>query len=93
VVLSHSVTKPRKALRVAGSLPVGAVLLGCAVLSAASGCAPVRPWEREHLAKRCMTRRFGEDGTQGEYQAKVTESVTGGGLAGDAPGGGCGCTQ
>jgi len=40
-----------------------------------------------------MTRRFGEDGTQGEYQAKVTESVTGGGLAGDAPGGGCGCTQ
>lgn len=40
-----------------------------------------------------MTVRFAEEGLPGEYRAKVVESKTGGGLPGDAPGGGCGCTQ
>jgi hypothetical protein len=40
-----------------------------------------------------MQARFGEDGFAGDYRAKVLESKTGGGLPGDAPGGGCGCTQ
>jgi hypothetical protein len=52
------------------------------------GCARVRPYQREHLASRAMTARFGEDGFAGEYRAKVTESKTGGGVPGDAPGGG-----
>jgi hypothetical protein len=59
----------------------------------ATGCANVRPYERERLASPAMSARFGEDGFAGEYRAKVTESKTGGGLPGDAPGGGCGCTQ
>jgi hypothetical protein len=57
------------------------------------GCVRVRAYEREHLASPAMMARFGEDGFAGEYRAKVTESKTGGGLPGDAPGGGCGCTQ
>jgi hypothetical protein len=62
-------------------------------LSGVGGCARVRPWQRENLARPCMETRFGEAGVAGEYRAKVTESKTGGGLPGDAPGGGCGCTQ
>jgi len=64
---------------------------GCAL--AVSGCAVVRPWERAPLASPAMQARFGEDGFAGDYRAKVLESKTGGGLPGDAPGGGCGCTQ
>ena len=59
----------------------------------ALGCVRVKPWQREHLARPCMEARFGEAGVAGEYRAKVTESKTAGGLPGDAPGGGCGCTQ
>ena len=66
---------------------------GLAALLLGTGCAAVRPWEREHLAKRSMTARFGEEGFAGQYWSKVTESVTGGGVPGEAPGGGCGCTQ
>jgi hypothetical protein len=62
-------------------------------VSAVGGCVRVKPYQREHLASRAMTARFGEDGFAGEYRAKVTESKTGGGVPGDAPGGGCGCTQ
>jgi hypothetical protein len=62
-----------------------AILLG--------GCTAVRPWQREYLAKPCMQTRFGEDVLAAEYRAKVIESTTGGGLPGEAPGGGCGCTQ
>ena len=40
-----------------------------------------------------MEARFGERGLAGEYRAKLLESKAGGGLPGDAPGGGCGCTQ
>jgi hypothetical protein len=59
----------------------------------ATGCAAVKPWEREHHAKRCMTARFGEDGMGGQYAAKVIETTSAGGLPGDSPGGGCGCSQ
>lgn len=62
-------------------------------LGAAGACARVKPYEREHLASPAMTVRFAEEGFPGEYRAKVVESKTGGGLPGDAPGGGCGCTQ
>lgn len=73
---------------------LGRVALIVAVtLLALAGCARVKPWQREDLARPCMTSRFGEGGVNGEYRAKVTESKTGGGVPGDAPGGGCGCTQ
>ncbi len=62
-------------------------------LGGSAACARVRPHEREHLASPAMTVRFAEEGLPGEYRAKVVESKTGGGLPGDAPGGGCGCTQ
>lgn len=57
------------------------------------GCAVVKPWERGKLASPAMEARFGEDGFAGEYRGKMLESKLGGGLPGDAPGGGCGCTQ
>jgi hypothetical protein len=67
--------------------------LAAALAMAGAACARVRPYEREHLASPAMTVRFAEEGFPGEYRAKVVESKTGGGLPGDAPGGGCGCTQ
>jgi hypothetical protein len=67
-----------------------AVLLGITLVV---GCAPVRAWERGTLSSPAMEQRLGEQGTKGSYRAKVLESKTGGGLPGDAPGGGCGCTQ
>jgi hypothetical protein len=70
-----------------------ALAAAVAVLALAAGCARVRPYEREHLASPAMTVRFCEEGFPGEYRAKLVESKTGGGLPGDAPGGGCGCTQ
>jgi hypothetical protein len=69
---------------------LGVIALGAAC---SAGCARVRPYQREHLASPAMTVRFAEEGYSGEYRAKVVESKTGGGLPGDAPGGGCGCTQ
>ena len=68
-------------------------LLALALL-AAPACATVQPWEREHLAKPCMAAAFGESSAlAAQYRAKVLETTTGGGLPGDAPGGGCGCSQ
>jgi hypothetical protein len=58
-----------------------------------SGCATVRPWERERLASPAMERAVDDTELTAEYRAKVIESRTAGGVAGDAPGGGCGCTQ
>lgn len=58
-----------------------------------AGCAPVKPWERGKIASPAMQQKLGEQGVRGAYRAKVLESKTGGGLPGEAPGGGCGCTQ
>lgn len=74
-------------MRLAPAIVAGSVLLS------ASGCAVVRPWERQQLASPAMEARFGEEGFAGDYRAKTLESKAGGGLPGDAPGGGCGCTQ
>jgi hypothetical protein len=41
-----------------------------------------------------MQTRFQEDDAFAvQYQAKVLETTSAGGLPGEAPGGGCGCTQ
>jgi hypothetical protein len=68
-------------------------MISSALLLFLGGCAVVKPWQRERLASPEMNVRFGEQGFAGEYRAKVLESKSGGGLPGDAPGGGCGCTQ
>ncbi|HTE52086.1 MAG TPA: DUF4266 domain-containing protein [Kofleriaceae bacterium] len=72
---------------------IGFTAIAVAALAGIASCARVRPYQREHLASPAMTVRFAEEGFPGEYRAKVVESKTGGGLPGDAPGGGCGCTQ
>ena len=59
-----------------------------------TGCARVKPWQRERLASPAMQAAVGGlNGVEGMYRAKVLESKTGGGVPGTAPGGGCGCTQ
>ena len=64
-----------------------------AAVFAISACATVKPHEREKLASPAMETGFADSGDGGEQRAKVTESKTGAGLPGDAPGGGCGCTN
>ncbi len=89
-MLAIDAQKPAHITRLARTARVA---LAALALSAAGACARVKPYQREHLASPAMTVRFAEEGFPGEYRAKVVESKTGGGLPGDAPGGGCGCTQ
>ena len=58
-----------------------------------SGCAAVKPWEKELLSSPCMQSPFAKTALEAEYQDKLLQTTTGGGLPGDAPGGGCGCVQ
>jgi hypothetical protein len=73
-------------------LPLGRRLcaLGCLL---ACGCAAVKPYEREKLASPCMRSPFAPSALEAEYQDKLIQTRTAGGLPGDAPGGGCGCVQ
>lgn len=75
------------------SLRAAGRFLVVGVLSSASACANVKAWQRGELAKPCMTAGLGEEKLHAQYKAKVLETTTGSGLPGDAPGGGCGCTQ
>jgi hypothetical protein len=59
----------------------------------ACGCAAVKPYEREKLSSPCMRSPFAPTALEAEYQDKLTQTRTAGGLPGDAPGGGCGCVQ
>ena len=65
--------------------------LGMALLL--SGCAAVKPYEREALSSPCMRSPFSSSALEAEYQDKLIQTRTAGGLPGDAPGGGCGCVQ
>lgn len=58
-----------------------------------SGCAVVKPHEREQLASPAMTSPWDDGQSSAELESKVVQAKTGGALPGDAPGGGCGCTQ
>ena len=64
------------------------LLLLCA-LTLACGCARVRPWQREDLARRSMTedREKGEE--RFEQHARGAREGADGGSG--AAGGGCGC--
>lgn len=69
-------------------------LLLALIVVAAGACARVKPWQRGDHARPSMTTRFGEaSGFDGAYRARVLETKAAGGLAGVAPGGGCGCSQ
>jgi hypothetical protein len=68
-------------------------LLGPATALFACGCAAVKPYERERLAAPCMQSPFDRSDLDAAYQDKLMQTRTGGGLPGDAPGGGCGCVQ
>jgi hypothetical protein len=69
-----------------------AAALGLAALigAAASGCATVRPWEREHLSLAPML----PDGSRCERFERNAEVYREGavGANGGKSGGGCGCT-
>ena len=56
------------------------------------GCTVVRPYQREHLAERCMSPGFG-DKSEVKFRAhwEYARHGTQGGFGDDAGGGGCGC--
>ncbi len=56
------------------------------------GCTVVRPYQREHLAERCMAPGFG-DKSEVKFRAhwEYARHGTQGGFGDDAGGGGCGC--
>lgn len=69
-------------------------VLSCLALCLAlTGCAAVKPWQREKLASPCMRSPFAKTALAAEYEDKVIQTTTAGGLPGNAPGGGCGCVQ
>jgi hypothetical protein len=68
-------------------------LAAAEVILAMSGCARVKPWQRERLATAAMVQPAAPSPLATGYQSKLTESKTGGGVPGVAAGGGCGCTQ
>jgi hypothetical protein len=84
-------TFPAKRLRALPSRP--ACMLCLTAASLLCGCAAVKPFEREKLASPCMQSPFSTSALEAEYQDKLTQTRTAGGLPGDAPGGGCGCVQ
>jgi hypothetical protein len=60
------------------------------VLALASiGCATVRPWQRERLARRCM--EMDAPGGTASFDAHVRAVRSGDVPAAGAGGGGCGC--
>ncbi|MSP16012.1 MAG: DUF4266 domain-containing protein [Myxococcales bacterium] len=73
----------RRGLRVAG---LGALLVA---LAGVAGCARVKPWQREDLARRQMV----SDESSGEARLHQHERGSREGADGGsgAPGGGCGC--
>src|SRR5262245_46357888 len=81
-------TTPRRLLPTLVRLAITLVLSLTAV-----GCTTVPAWQRGKLASPAMRARFVEAGFAGDYRKKTVESTMGGGVPGDAPGGGCGCTQ
>lgn len=65
----------------------------CALGALASGCShrppPIKPWQREHLAKRAM--RFDADLQEDRFRQHWLGAREGGDLGFGQPGGGCGC--
>jgi len=64
---------------------VGAVF----VIAAISGCAPVKPWEREYLADPIMRPDFGKEEKAVREHSIATREGSAGSFG--VSGGGCGC--
>lgn len=75
--------------RISSSLSVRAFLLGCIALS---GCAAVKPWQRERLASPAMQFEMAPiaDG-QRDSVLEITEGGTFVGAGPGSAGAGCGC--
>jgi hypothetical protein len=73
------------------SSPSAAFLLAASVCIA--GCATTPAWKRAELASPAMRSPFARDRIGEQYRHKLVESRAGGTLSGEAPGGGCACTQ
>lgn len=67
--------------------------LSALMMMASTGCVMVKPTQRGHLAEPAMLAGMGEGGLMGAYRAKFIETKTAAGMPGNAPGGGCGCSQ
>ena len=82
VRLSDAVNNGSQSAKVATGLLFLAVFL-------VGGCATVKPYEREHLARRDMQFEGNPDGSAGEQHAVAYREGSSGGFG--ASGGGCGC--
>ncbi len=56
-------------------------------------CAPVKPYQRGDLLRRCMESPFSKQELKSDYENKVLQTAAGGELPANAQGGGCGCTR
>ena len=68
-------------------------LLAVGLAMALAACAPVKPYQRAELARKCMQSPFSRQETKSDYDNKVLQTATGAELPGGTPGGGCGCTR
>ena len=73
----------------ASTAALTAALLASALLGAVAGCAPVKPWERDVLARPDMA--FEADGLEAKRRSHVFFSKEGSLQGGGSGGGGCGC--
>jgi hypothetical protein len=65
------------------------ILLIISLLWLTSGCARVKPYQREHLARRTMVDDRAPGGTRFEQHRNGSREGADGGTG--EPGGGCGC--
>lgn len=79
LLLIVRLVRPRRAL----------ALVALGVLLAGSGCAHVKPWEKEKLAERKM--QFGADPDEAELDLHMQEAREGSSGGYGSAGGGCGC--
>ncbi len=64
-------------------------LLPVLLLLSLGACVRVRPWEREHLARRQLD--FGAERGEARFKGHLYETREGSRGGNGEPGGGCGC--
>jgi len=70
------------------NVKIGLLCLGL-ITMISSGCAAVKPWEREYLADEIL--QFDPDHLQAEWDLHVQEVLEGARGGFNGSGGGCGC--
>lgn len=71
----------------------GLILLSTIAILSLMACTRVMPYERQHLARRCMQSPYTQMELRNDYENKTQQTITAAELPGGTPGGGCGCTQ